>query len=166
MPWPVCLSPAVPLHWQPYLCCVARAGHCLLVLDNFSNSSPVAIKRVRELANVSLSSEKLELVRGDIRDTAVIERLFCEAKAANNPIEAVIHFAGLKAVGESVADPLRYWDVNVCGTRTLLAAMEAHGCRTMVFSSTSTVLGKQPTRQTTPPSVTPTPRPNLPLNSY
>ena len=130
-----------------------EAGHRLLVLDDFSNSSPIALARVAELASVSPNSEQLGLIRGDIRDTSLIKRLFSEAKTSNNPIEAVIHFAGLKAVGESCANPLLYWDVNVCGTRSLLAAMDAHGCRTLVFSSTSTVYGEPdsfPLTETTP----------------
>lgn len=123
------------------------------MLDDFSNSSPVSLERVAELAGVSLDGEQLQLIRGDVRDAALLERLFSEAKTANNPIDAVIHFAGLKAVGESVADPLRYWDVNVCGSQELLSAMDAHGCRTLVFSSTSTVYGEPdtfPLTETTP----------------
>ena len=114
-----------------------EAGHRLTVLDDLSNSSPMAMERVAELAGVSRGDEDLQLIRGDIRDAALLERLFSDAKATNNPIEAVIHFAGLKAVGESVADPLHYWDVNVCGSRALLAAMDAHACRNLVFSSTN-----------------------------
>ena len=145
-----------------------EAGHSLLVLDDFSNSSPTALERVATLASVPLGGEQLQLIRGDVRDAALLEHLFSEAEAADKPIEAVIHFAGLKAVGESVADPLRYWDVNVCGSRTLLAAMDAHGCRTIVFSSTSTVYGEPntfPLTENTPPlRFTPTPRPSWPLN--
>jgi UDP-glucose 4-epimerase len=118
-----------------------EAGHRLLVLDDFSNSSPIALQRVTELAGVPLAGEQLQLIRGNVRDGALLERLFSEAKASDNPIEAVIHFAGLKAVAESLADPLRYWDVNVCGSRTLLAAMDAHACRTIVFSSSATLYG-------------------------
>ena len=113
------------------------AGHELLVLDDFSNSSPVALERVQELGGGSI-----ECIRGDIRDPQLLNGVFANAQAARAPIEAVIHFAGLKAVGESVADPLRYWDVNVCGSRALLAAMDAHECRTLVFSSTSTIYGE------------------------
>ena len=130
-----------------------EAGHHLLVLDNFSNSSPMALERVAELSGVPLGGEQLRLIRGDIRDATFLEALFSEAKASEKAIEAVIHFAGLKAVGESVADPLRYWDVNVCGSRALLAAMDAHACRTLVFSSTSTVYGEPdsfPLTETTP----------------
>ena len=113
------------------------AGHELLVLDNFSNSSPVALERAQELGEGSI-----ECIRGDIRDSQLLNGVFAKAQEARTPIEAVIHFAGLKAVGESVADPLRYWDVNVCGSRALLAAMDAHECRTLVFSSTSTIYGE------------------------
>ena len=117
-----------------------ESGHELVVLDSFANSSPEALDRVAELAG-----RPVQLVQGDVRDTALLERIFANAKASNDPIEAVIHFAGLKAVGESVAEPLRYWDVNLCGSRSLLAAMDAHDCRTLVFSSTSTVYGEPDT---------------------
>ena len=117
-----------------------EAGHDLLVLDDFSNSSPVALDRVHEL-----SGRLLQCIEGDVRDATLLEQLFTGAAGANAPIEAVIHFAGLKAVGESVSDPLRYWDVNVSGSRALLSAMDAHGCRTLVFSSTSTVYGEPDT---------------------
>ena len=113
-----------------------EAGHELVVLDSFANSSPVALERVSELAG-----RPVQLVEGDVRDAALLDQLFTDATASCQPIEAVIHFAGLKAVGESVAEPLRYWDVNLCGSRTLLAVMDAHGCRTLVFSSSATLYG-------------------------
>ncbi|MEB3254164.1 MAG: SDR family NAD(P)-dependent oxidoreductase, partial [Synechococcus sp.] len=78
-------------------------GHSLVVVDNFDNSSPEALKRVQELAG----RNALSLIEGDIRDAATLDRAFTAAGA----IDGVIHFAGLKAVGESVEDPLRYWDV-------------------------------------------------------
>lgn len=112
-----------------------EAGHELVVLDDFSNSSPEALKRVLELAG-PLAAPRLQLIEGDLRSSADLERAFAAA-----PIEAVIHFAGLKAVAESVADPLRYWDVNLCGSRALLAAMVQAGCRTIVFSSSATLYG-------------------------
>lgn len=129
------------------------AGHSLLVVDDFSNSSPLAIKRVAELAGISLGGDQLEMIHCDIRDSVLLEQIFLETKNAGNPIESVIHFAGLKAVNESVTDPLHYWDVNVCGSRALLAAMDAQGCRTIVFSSTSTIYGEPetfPLTETTP----------------
>ena len=121
-------------------------GYELVVLDNFDNSSPEALRRVKELAD----SNALELVEGDVRDLAAVHRAF----DCGGPIDGVIHFAGLKAVGESVANPLRYWDVNVNGSRVLAAAMEQHQCRTLVFSSTSTVYGEPeafPLKEEMPP---------------
>jgi UDP-glucose 4-epimerase len=112
-----------------------EAGHELVVLDDFSNSSPEAIRRVLELAGPQ-AALRLQLIEGDLRSGADLERAFAAA-----PIEAVVHFAGLKAVAESVADPLRYWDVNLCGSRALLAAMVQAGCRTIVFSSSATLYG-------------------------
>jgi UDP-glucose 4-epimerase len=116
-----------------------EAGHNLVVLDNFDNSSPESLKRVLELAGPSAAG-RLQLVEGDIRSAADLERAF-EAAPAGQPISAVVHFAGLKAVGESVREPLRYWDVNLCGSRQLLEAMQAHGCRSLVFSSSATLYG-------------------------
>jgi UDP-glucose 4-epimerase len=116
-----------------------EAGHYLVVLDNFSNSSPESLRRVMELAGPGADG-RLSVVEGDIRNPADLERAFAAAPA-NRPIEAVIHFAGLKAVGESVQHPLRYWDVNVAGSRQLLSTMQAQGCRTLVFSSSATLYG-------------------------
>ena len=112
-------------------------GHELVVLDNFDNSSPEALRRVQELAG----STQLTLVEGDVRDASAVDQAFSSGGA----VDGVIHFAGLKAVGESVANPLLYWDVNVNGSRVLAAAMERHGCRTLVFSSTSTAYGEPET---------------------
>ena len=112
-----------------------EAGHSLVVLDSFANSSPESLRRVAELAGPG-AADRLEVVKGDIRSAADLARAF-----SLGPIDGVIHFAGLKAVGESVADPLRYWDVNLCGSRCLLAAMATHGCRTFVFSSSATLYG-------------------------
>ena len=108
-----------------------RAGHDVTVVDNLSNSSPRALDRVRELAGRDLTFHKV-----DLRDAAAMERVF-----AAGGIDSVMHFAGLKAVGESVQKPLLYWDNNVNGTIVLLQAMERHGVRTLVFSSSCTVYG-------------------------
>ena len=107
-----------------------QAGHDLVVLDNLSNSQPEALQRVQQL-----TGRQLQLVEGDIRDETILEAVF------RYPIKAVIHFAGLKAVGESVAEPLRYYDNNVAGTLSLLKAMKKHGCQQLVFSSSATVYG-------------------------
>lgn len=113
-----------------------QAGHSLVVLDNYANSSPVALARVAQLAGLASVDPRLQIVEGDVRCAADLERAF-----ALGPIHGVVHFAGLKAVGESVMDPLRYWDVNLSGSRCLLQVMAHHHCRTLVFSSTSTVYG-------------------------
>ena len=137
-----------------------EAGYDLLILDNFSNSSPEALTRVAAVANVALDSQRLQIQRGDIRDPITLDELFSAAAASGRPFDAVIHFAGLKAVGESVEKPLLYWDVNVSGSRTLLAAMDAHACRTLVFSSSATVYGY--------PETVPIPEsaPIQPINPY
>jgi UDP-glucose 4-epimerase len=124
-----------------------EAGYRLIVLDNFSNSSPKSLRRVQELAGAGAAS-RLVVVEGDIRSADDLNRAFkagvdrsSREDQAIHQVQAVIHFAGLKAVGESIADPLAYWDGNVAGSLQLLAAMRAHGCRTIVFSSSATVYG-------------------------
>ena len=126
-----------------------KAGYRLIVLDNFSNSSPESLRRVQELAGDE-AARRLGVVEGDIRSADDLNRAFqaavevestgAEAQTTGQ-VQAVIHFAGLKAVGESIANPLAYWDGNVAGSVQLLAAMRAHGCRTIVFSSSATVYG-------------------------
>ena len=135
-----------------------EAGHSVVVLDNFTNSSPEALRRVLELAGPA-AANRLVVVEGDIRTSADLERAFAAAPGGG-PVNAVIHFAGLKAVGESVREPLRYWDVNLAGSRQLLAAMQTHGCRTLVFSSSATLYGY--------PEVVPIPEtaPIQPINPY
>lgn len=108
-----------------------EAGHRVVVVDNFSNSSAESLRRVEALAGKSVA-----LVEGDIRDGGLMEQVL-----RDHQVEAVVHFAGLKAVGESVAQPLRYYDCNVVGTIRLLEAMEKTGVRRLVFSSSATVYG-------------------------
>ncbi|MCD0495157.1 UDP-glucose 4-epimerase GalE [Chromobacterium violaceum] len=107
-----------------------EAGHELVVLDNLCNSKEEALRRVQALAG-----KPLTFIHGDIRDEAALNEAF------RHPIGAVIHFAGLKAVGESVAKPLEYYENNVSGTLTLLRAMKRHGVNRLVFSSSATVYG-------------------------
>jgi UDP-glucose 4-epimerase len=115
-----------------------EAGLRVVVIDNLDNSSVGALDRVREL--VPDAATMLEFVEGDIRDPADLDRAF-----AAGGVGSVIHFAGLKAVGESVAEPLRYYEHNVAGTVQLLRAMERHGVRDLVFSSSCTVYGEPTT---------------------
>jgi UDP-glucose 4-epimerase len=114
---------------------LAAAGHEVAGIDDFSNSSPEVLGRL-----AALGADTSRFVRADVRDRAALDRLF-----AAGEIEAVVHFAALKAVGESVAEPLRYYAVNVGGLVALAEAMQAHGCKTIVFSSSATVYG-QPER--------------------
>lgn len=111
-----------------------QAGHEVVVLDNLCNSSRVSLERVQRLAG-----RTLQFVRGDVRNRAVLDRLF-----ACYPISAVLHFAGLKAVGESVREPLRYYETNVSGSIALCQAMAAAGVFRLVFSSSATVYGESP----------------------
>ena len=106
-------------------------GESVLVLDNLSNSCLEVLARVERICG-----RRPGFVEGDIRDRALLDRVFAE-----NPIDAVVHFAGLKAVGESVAKPLLYYDNNVTGSLNLFAAMADAGVRKLVFSSSATVYG-------------------------
>lgn len=108
-----------------------NAGYDIVVLDNLCNSSPESMKRVREL-----TGQDFPFIEGDIRDRTVLDKLF-----RDHDIDAVIHFAGLKAVGESVEKPLMYYDNNIAGSVTLFEAMQAAGVKTIVFSSSATVYG-------------------------
>lgn len=116
------------------LVCLQEAGYKVLVLDNFSNSSPQALNRVEEITGV-----KIRCVEGDVRDAELLKVLFLDAAARGEPVSCVLHLAALKAVGESVSRPLRYYDVNVSGTLSLLSAMQAAKVKRMVFSSSATV---------------------------
>ncbi|MDB9806255.1 UDP-glucose 4-epimerase GalE [Amylibacter sp.] len=107
------------------------AGHEVFVVDNLCNGHEAALERVRNITN-----RELQFMNADIRDSNTLDKVFNNFKP-----EAVIHFAGLKAVGESVANPLMYYDVNVGGAISLLSAMSKVECNTIVFSSSATVYG-------------------------
>lgn len=109
-----------------------EAGHSVVVLDSLINASRESIRRVERLAG-----REVAFVEGDVRDRALLDRLF-----SRHAIQAVMHFAGLKAVGESVAKPLDYYAVNVGGSVTLCQAMAAAGVHRLVFSSSATVYGE------------------------
>ena len=145
-----------------------EAGRPVVVLDDFSNARPEALRRVSELAGLgawrqeseerwstgNTGPARLTLLRGDVRSPVDLDRAFGEG------IGAVLHFAGLKAVGESMDQPLRYWDVNVTGAMRLLEAMGRHSCRTIVFSSSATLYG------TTDQVPIPETAPLQPINPY
>ncbi|MGB5810944.1 MAG: UDP-glucose 4-epimerase GalE [Polyangiales bacterium] len=108
-----------------------QGGYDVVVLDNLCNSSREAVRRVEEITGKSITLEVVDLL--DAEETKRVVR--------EHPFEAVIHFAGLKAVGESVQLPLRYYDNNLTGTLNLLQALQQHGPRRIVFSSSATVYG-------------------------
>lgn len=108
-----------------------KKGHSVVVVDNLVNSNKEALKRVGEIIG-----KDIPFVQADVRDRAAMESVF-----ANNRIDAVIHFAGLKAVGESVAKPLEYYENNMNATFVLLDVMRSHGCKNIIFSSSATVYG-------------------------
>ncbi|THF63879.1 UDP-glucose 4-epimerase GalE [Pseudothauera nasutitermitis] len=109
-----------------------QAGHRIIVVDNLSNASAESLRRVEQLSGRGIQA----FHQVDVRDREALEAVF-----RTHQIEVVIHFAGLKAVGESVQRPLAYYDNNVCGTRVLLEVMAAHEVRRIVFSSSATVYG-------------------------
>ena len=110
---------------------LVEAGYEVVIFDNFSNSSKESIKRVEKIVG-----KEIDAVEGDIREKSDLEKVFSTHK-----IDAVIHFAGLKAVGESVEQPLRYYDNNVSGTVMLCQVMAKHNCKSIIFSSSATVYG-------------------------
>lgn len=127
-----------------------QAGHDVVVLDNLCNSSAEALRRVADIAG-----RAPVFVQGDVRDAGFLDRLF-----AQHPVQSVLHFAGLKAVGESVREPLRYYDNNVAGSIVLLQAMARASLFTLVFSSSATVYGADapvPYCEATPTGVPSTP---------
>src|SRR3984957_11977301 len=108
-----------------------NAGEQVVVFDNFCNSNPASLDRVQEICDKSLI-----VVEGDIRDQTAIERALIEYDC-----KAVLHFAGLKSVQDSVARPLEYYDYNVVGSHRLLRAMQNAGVNRLIFSSSATVYG-------------------------
>ena len=123
------------------------AGFRVIGLDDFSNSSPEVLSRLR-----TLSSSEPEFVRADVRSDAALDDVFCGER-----VDAVVHFAAFKAVGESTAKPLAYYANNIGGLLALSEAMQRHACKTLVFSSSATVYGNPaqlPIREDAPLSAT------------
>lgn len=108
-----------------------NAGYGVVVIDNLSNSSRESLRRVQKI-----TGKEVAFYEGDVRDRALLDRIFAE-----HDIDWVIHFAGLKAVGESCSKPIEYYDNNLGGTLVLVDSMRRHGCKNIVFSSSATVYG-------------------------
>lgn len=124
-----------------------QAGKEVVIVDNFSNSKPEVLNRIEKITGV-----RPVFYQADLLDKPAIDRIFSEQK-----IDAVIHFAGFKAVGESVAKPLEYYHNNITGTLMLCQSMKEHGCKRIVFSSSATVYGMNnpvPFREEMPTSAT------------
>tara|TARA_Y200000002_G_scaffold382929_1_gene402107 strand:- start:1589 stop:2644 length:1056 start_codon:yes stop_codon:yes gene_type:complete len=118
-------------------------GYNLLIVDSFANSSKKVIKRI----NYYLEKTNKHLLKNllffdcDVRDHEKLNDIFLNSNNDGKPIDAVIHFAGLKAVGDSVKNPLQYWEVNVSGSINLFKIMNCYDCKTIVFSSSATIYG-------------------------
>ncbi|MDP9045231.1 MAG: UDP-glucose 4-epimerase GalE [Pseudomonadota bacterium] len=126
---------------------LAAAGFAVLGMDDFSNSSPEVLNRLRRL-----TGSEPDFVRADVRDAAALDGLFARGR-----VDAVVHFAAYKAVGESVAKPLAYYTNNIGGLLTLATTMQRHGCKALVFSSSATVYAQSddlPLRETAALSTT------------
>ena len=122
-------------------------GHEVIIFDNFYNSSPDVIERIEKITGKSV-----KLVEGDMCDAEAVDKLF-----KDNEFECIIHFAGLKAVGESVAKPVFYYDTNIGGTLNIIKAMQKYDVKKLVFSSSATVYGMNnvaPYNETMPTSAT------------
>lgn len=108
-----------------------QAGYDVVVLDNLSNASEVSLQRVE-----AITGKKVKFYKGDIADRKILQEIF-----DNEKIDSCIHFAGLKAVGESVEKPWEYYNNNISGTLTLVDVMRKNNCKNIIFSSSSTVYG-------------------------
>ena len=118
-------------------------GNEIYILDSLSNSSRKSLERIKSIfskRNIDISN-KLYFFMGDLRDKESIDSVFEKVKSKGNFIDGVIHFAGLKAVAESVNYPLKYWENNVIGSFNLFKSMSENNCKTIVFSSSATVYG-------------------------
>tara|TARA_B110000902_G_scaffold41867_1_gene45326 strand:- start:946 stop:1980 length:1035 start_codon:yes stop_codon:yes gene_type:complete len=132
-----------------------QADYAVVILDNFCNSSPKVIERIKTIADQTKPNHFLSCIEGDARDIGFLNKVFSEY-----PIDGVIHFAGLKAVGESVAKPLDYYDNNLISTINLCKAMQKARVHKLVFSSSATVYGENaipPYSETMPRGLTTSP---------
>jgi len=111
---------------------LVNAGHKVVILDNLSNSSIEVLEKIQQIVG-----QKIHFVKGDVLDTKILEKTLNDYQ-----IDSVIHFAGLKAVGESILNPIDYFENNVCGSISLLKAMRLSGVKNIVFSSSATVYGE------------------------
>ena len=115
------------------------------LVDSFVNSSPKVINRILSICNLNNLNlgNNLKVFKGDLKDKVFIDNIFSSAIKSGKPINGVIHFAGLKAVNESVLNPIRYWHENIISSLNLLFIMKKYNCNLLVFSSSATIYGKE-----------------------
>ena len=120
-----------------------KKGYEVVIIDSFCNSSKISLKKVEEIICASNPNINyyLKVYEGDLKNINFVDYVFLEENCKGKPIDAVIHFAGLKSVKESVESPLIYWDENILSTINLLKVMDKKTCRTLVFSSSATIYG-------------------------
>ncbi len=116
-------------------------GSNVLAIDSLENSSEKVFSQINKILSLSSSNKKgrFEFIKGDVRNKDFLRTIFKKYKSSGQDIDSVIHFAGLKAVAESILNPLRYWDVNISTTISLLTIMDEFKCRNLIFSSSATV---------------------------
>ncbi len=122
-----------------------QKGYDLVVIDSYINSNKKSLERVLDVIKLhsNIDNVDIKIIKADVRDKEVLERIFLDSEKSHSPIGAVIHFAGLKSVKESVLNPLLYWDANVNSAINLFSVMNKFNCRTIVFSSSATVYGSR-----------------------
>lgn len=114
-----------------------------MIIDSLVNSSDKSLERVKAIfKNQKIDiNKKINFFKGDLRDKKFLDSVFKSSINEGKPIDGVIHFSGLKAVAESVINPIKYWDNNVLGSFNLIQSMDDNNCKTIVFSSSATVYG-------------------------
>ncbi len=120
-----------------------QKGYEVLVVDSYVNSQKQSLEKLNDILklNSGIRNVDIEITKADIRDEHILDKIFSYHQHLGKPIQAVIHFAGLKSVEESVQYPLNYWDVNVNGSINLLRVMHRYKCKTIVYSSSATIYG-------------------------
>ena len=120
-----------------------QKGYEVVVLDSYVNSNKKSLQRIKDIVkdDTKIKHQSIQIFEADIRDEKKLDKLFLEAQRIDKPFQAVIHFAGLKSIKDSVDKPLLYWDANVNGSIKLFSVMNKYQCKTIVFSSSATIYG-------------------------
>ena len=123
--------------------CLLENGYEICIVDSLSHSNIKSLHQIRQIFSEKKINidDKLKFFKGDLRDKEFIDSVFKKSENEANPINGVIHFAGLKSVAESIINPLKYWENNLIGSYNLIKSMIENNCTTIVFSSSATVYG-------------------------